>query len=142
MPGTMHYYYRSWAVIEFIKINVEMVWSFLYFYYLINVCFIVESSAGVLMPGVGSVLAEHLFDSEHLESLMATGPVRRRGRSGSCTELPPTPRPPLKHTPTSPKPDADCFKLLTRCGSKRVFKLRQIDFVGYKCSNLIVKDLV
>lgn len=92
-----------------------------------------ESSAGLLMPGVGATLKEEnsdLFDSDHIDSLVgssppAVPPPKRRGRSGSCSEFvfSPTqvaPRPQLKHAPTSPKPgnhDADCFKLLTRSES-------------------------
>lgn len=95
----------------------------------------VESSAGLLMPGAGTLVEEgrDLFDADHIDTLVGPNAFipRRRNRSGSCTEftgistagiissssahrLPHTHR---LHTPTSPKPasrDADCFKLLTR----------------------------
>lgn len=71
----------------------------------------VESSAGVLMAGVGAVLEE-----AGEVTLAGAQEPRPRPRSGSCSDTGPPrpPHPPLKHTPTSPKPEADCFKLLTR----------------------------
>ncbi|XP_075224805.1 DENN domain-containing protein Crag isoform X2 [Lycorma delicatula] len=101
-----------------------------------------ESSAGLLMPGVGAALLEEgrdLFDADHIDSLVGQGGnttlgPRRRNRSGSCTEFTTggttgiisnnsshrLPHAHRLHTPTSPKPasrDADCFKLLTRSES-------------------------
>ncbi|XP_054286289.1 DENN domain-containing protein Crag [Macrosteles quadrilineatus] len=66
-----------------------------------------ESSAGVLMASGGAVVEEGGEEE-----------LRPRLRSGSFSESTPRqPHPPLKHTPTSPKPEADCFKLLTRSES-------------------------
>ncbi|XP_014271111.1 DENN domain-containing protein Crag isoform X3 [Halyomorpha halys] len=76
-----------------------------------------ESSAGLLITGVGGPLKEESLEIDQLDSPAGVPPLNRRYyRSGSCSEFTHNP---LRHTPTSPKPSSNdnSYKMLIRSES-------------------------